>query len=158
MSEENRHWQVSEVASSLAAEFLRQHLAKGGSITIPSLGITLGAEASPAPTTYHCPLCFGTGHYEDEVLGVQTCPCPRGRRMELSPGLRRCPWLAHPGSQLRHFLEQAPHRQRLRWIIPVPFALLRRRARMKGQARRRREERTVAARVALLSRLLEEPR
>lgn len=108
--------------------------------------------------TYHCPLCTGTGHYEDEVLGVQTCPCPRGRRLELSPALRRCPWLAHPESQLRHFLEQVPHRYRARRIIPVPFVLLRRRARMKGQARRRREERTVSARVALLSRLLEERR
>jgi hypothetical protein len=108
--------------------------------------------------TYHCSFCAGTGRYLDEEHGTHTCCCPRGRRLELSPALRRCPWLAHPESQLRHFLDQVPHRHRLRWIIPLPFALLARRARMKGLARRRRNERTVTARVALLSRLLEEPR
>lgn len=78
-----------------------------------------------------CDVCFGTGlvleHAEDcaddqcalngdqhDCAGLLLpCACVHGRRRELPPALRRCPWLAHPESQRTHFVDQRPARRRL---------------------------------------------
>lgn len=82
-----------------------------------------------------CDWCHGMGYYLDHsptcdddlcVLNgdqhscagqLSPCMCPAGRHYELTGALRRCPWLAHPGSQRRHFSDQRPIRRRrgFRW-------------------------------------------
>jgi hypothetical protein len=44
------------------------------------------------------------------------CHCARGRRAALSPALRRCPWLGHPGLQRRRDTVVVPWRYRARLV------------------------------------------
>jgi hypothetical protein len=111
----------------------------------------------------YCDSCFGTGrtlHHsvccDDDLCALNgdmhscrgelaPCHCVLGRRAELSPGLRRCYWLAHPECQRRHIREQAPWRFRWRWRYAAPWAYFRYRSRLRGGRGAERAYRRVLA-------------
>lgn len=94
-------------------------------------------------------LCALNGDMHSCAGELVPCWCALGRRGELSPGLRRCYWLAHPGSQRRRFAEQVSMRHRSRWTSLGPWAY----ASLRIRLRRRRGH----PHAGLLRRLLAEP-
>jgi hypothetical protein len=102
-----------------------------------------------------CDDCFGTGRtlqhspdcddpdcalnagYNSCAGELVPCDCPLGRRVQLSPGLRRCPWLAHPKAQQRHGAEQIPARRR-RAFYRRPWPQLRLAWRLRARRAQRR--------------------